>query len=145
MDFKGCLLLVSHDRYFLDKLSDHIFIFEEKGKIKDYYGLYNEYAEKKFREAKELGEEKKQQKTKITAKQKSGKKKLSYKEQKEYELLEKEIEELEIERVKIENQLNSGITDFEELKKLSEQIKEIIDEVDNKTMRWMELDELKNQ
>ena len=144
MDFKGCLLLVSHDRYFLDKLSDHIFIFEEEGRIKDFYGLYNEYAEKKVQEEKYLESEKKQQETKKTGKQQV-KKKLSYKEQKEYELLEKEIEELEIEKVNLENQLNSGITDFEKLQKLSEKIKEIIDEIDNKTMRWMELEELKEQ
>ena len=144
MNFKGCLLLVSHDRYFLDKLSDHIFIFEGEGKIKDFYGLYSEYIDKKQKEEKELEKEKKLLNVEKPAK-KQVKKKLSYKEQKEYETLEDEIQKLEIEKTELENKLNSGITDFEELQKISGKIKEILELIDEKTLRWMELDELKDQ
>jgi ATP-binding cassette subfamily F protein uup len=135
-------LLVSHDRYFLDKLSDHLFIFEEHGRIKDFYGSYQDYQKKKWEAAKQKDKEEKELKTLKEIKNKP-KKKLSFKEQKEYENLEREIEALEIEKKNLEDRLNSGITDYEELTKISQAIERIMEAMDEKTMRWMELEELK--
>jgi len=140
--YKGCLLIVSHDRYFLDKLSDHIFIFENYGKIKDHYGTYQKYKEKKLQEEKIKERGKKSEK--ITKQEKKTvKKKLSYKEQKEYEQLLLDIARLEKEKADLEAELNSGITDFEKLQSLSEKIKSIMELTEEKTIRWMELEELK--
>ncbi len=148
MNFKGCLLLVSHDRYFLDKLSDHLFIFNGDGNIKDFYGSYKNYRQMMLDKEKEQRELKQQQKKEQSADipaKKSVKKKLSYKEQKEYEQLEKEIDALEKKKAALEVEINSGITDFEHLQELSEQIKKIMEIIDEKTMRWMELEELKEK
>jgi ATP-binding cassette subfamily F protein uup len=143
MNYKGCLLIVSHDRYFLEKLSDHLFIFEENGKIKDFYGPYKEYRQKLS--LKEKTEEKEKKVTKNKIEKKQVKKKLSYKEQKEYETLETEIAELEEKKKKLEEELNSGITDYEKLQAISEEINTLIEKIELKTLRWMELEELKEQ
>lgn len=148
MNFKGCLMLVSHDRYFLDKLSDHLFIFEGNAKIKDFYGSYKAYRQQKQdleKKQKDLKQTEKKQQRQKEAVKKSVKKKLSYKEQKEYEQLEKEIETLEQQKTLLEKELNSGITNFEALQNLSEQIKTTIELIDEKTLRWMELEELKEK
>ncbi|MBC8320757.1 MAG: ABC-F family ATP-binding cassette domain-containing protein [Bacteroidetes bacterium] len=141
--FKGCLILVSHDRYFLDKLVDHLFVFEGEGRIKDYHSNYTEYklmVEDKDRQLKsELVSEKKENKKNI--KRSAEKKKLSYKEKLEYESLIIDIEALENEKESIEKIIGSGETAYEELEKLSVRIGEIIDSIDQKTLRWMELDE----
>ena len=141
--FQGCLILVSHDRYFLDKLVDHLFVFEGDGKIKDYHSNYTEYRlmmDEKERQAKsELSSEKKE--IKNTSKKPVEKTKLTYHEKKEYELLMGEIDDLEKEKLTIEEKLNSGDTDYEELEKLSIRIGRVIELIDQKTMRWMELDE----
>ncbi len=148
MNFKGCLLLVSHDRYFLDKLSDHLFIFQGNGKIKDFYAPYKEYRQMKLEEEKrqrELKQQLKKEQPAGSSGKKPAKKKLSYKEQKEYEQLERDIEVLEQQKTTLENEINSGITDFEQLQKLSEQIKTLMETIDEKTLRWMELEELKEK
>jgi ATP-binding cassette subfamily F protein uup len=142
LNYSGCLILVSHDRYFLDKLTDHLFIFEGNGKIRDYYGSYTKYSFEKEQE-KRLDEKKNKQQlpeTKKTTKAKV-KTKLSFKEQREYESLEKEIEQLEKEKAATETLLNSGIQDYEKLNKLSSRIGELMELIDIKTLRWMELDE----
>lgn len=142
LNYSGCLILVSHDRYFLDKLTDHLFIFEGNGKIRDYYGSYTKYSFEKEQE-KRLDEKKNKQQlpeTKKTTKPKV-KTKLSFKEQREYESLEKEIEQLEKEKAATETLLNSGIQDYEKLNKLSSRIGELMELIDIKTLRWMELDE----
>ncbi len=148
MNYKGCLLLVSHDRYFLDKLSDHLFIFEGKGKVKDFYGPYKAYRQQLLEAEKVQKEqhqaEKKEQLSK-TAEKKPVKKKLSYKEQKEYEQLEQDIDALEKEKAALEARLNTGITDFEILQEISGKIKAIMNQLDEKTLRWMELEELKER
>jgi len=116
--------------------------------VKDFYGPYKEYRQLQLdseRAQKELKQsQKKEQQLKATEK-KALKTKLSYKEQKEYETLEKEIEELEQQKTALEEELNSGITDFEILQKLSEQIKGAINSIDEKTLRWMDLEELKEK
>jgi len=148
MNFKGCLLLVSHDRCFLDKLSGHLFVFKGDGEIKDFYGPYKEYRRRMLEEEKELKELKQNQKREESAKateKKRVKTKLTYKEQKEFEQLEKEIEMLEQQKAELETELNSGAGDFEVLQKLSEEIKTVLEAIYEKTLRWMELEELREQ
>ncbi len=140
--FKGCLILVSHDRYFLDKLVDHLFVFEGDGKIKDYHSNYTEYKflkdEKDRVERAKLSDNKE---VKKIVKQPGKKTKLTFHEKKEYELLMNDIESLEKEKVDLEEKLGSGEADYEELEKMSTRVGELIELIDNKTMRWMELDE----
>ena len=140
-DFKGCLLLVSHDRYFLNRLTEHLFVFEGDGKIKDLYGNYNDYKALKEQEEKELRKQQVQEKEPEVKKTKPSSKKLSFNEKREYESLEKEIGQLEQEKATCEQVLNSGTTDYEELEKASTRVGEIIQLLDEKTLRWLELDE----
>ena len=141
MSFSGCLILVSHDRYFLDKLTDHLFIFEGNGKVRDYYGSYTKYSFEKEIESSESQNQKKVVESKKTIQKPKVKTKLNYNEQREYETLEKEIEKLETEKTEVETAMNSGNLPYEELNKLSERISELIELIDEKTLRWMELDE----
>jgi ATP-binding cassette subfamily F protein uup len=149
MDFGGCLIIVTHDRYFMDKLVDHLFVFEGEGFIRDFNGKYREYREfkhlqelEKEKEKKEGKQEKvKEEKAKKKANNTNDKRKLSYKEQREYESLEGEIEQLEEEKDQLTEKLNSGALDHEELQKTSEKLGEIIDLIDSKTERWLELAE----
>ncbi|NTU95404.1 MAG: ATP-binding cassette domain-containing protein [Bacteroidales bacterium] len=150
LNFQGCLLIVSHDRYFLDKLADHIFVFEGKGLIKDYVGKYTEYreqvkeaereAELSAKEAKVLAREKAVESADSAVNEdKFQKKKLSFKEQKELEKLEKDIESLEKEKSSLEAALSSGTLSSEELTKSSVRIAEVIAHIDSKSDRWLEL------
>jgi len=142
-NFKGCVLVVSHDRYFMDKIVDHLLVFEGQGRVKDYPGNYTQYRD--WREQKD-DEEKQQKKTvKAVAEPvvvKDRPRKLSYKEQKEYEALEFEIEKLEKEKAEVEAQLSSGTRTGPEIEKLSVRFSEIGVQIDEKTFRWMELSEL---
>jgi len=142
MGFKGVLVIVSHDRYFLDKLTDHLFVFEGDGGIRDYYGSYTAFhflQEEKKRKA-EGKNEVAGKKEKLAAKKLKGSKtKLSYKEQQEYNSLEPEIEKLETEKDALEEELGSGKLDFAELDKKSKRVAEIIALVEGKMERWMEL------
>lgn len=142
-EFGGCLLIVSHDRYFMDNLVEHYFVFEGNGVIKDYNGTYAEYkAEKLLEEQEKLAQtELKKQKTSTPKQTKSDPAKLSYAERKEFNKLEKEIEELEIRKQAIEDEMNSGITDYEKLNELSNQFGEIKDEIEEKELLWLELSE----
>ncbi len=143
--FAGCLILVSHDRYFLDKLIDHLFIFEGNGKLKDFYGRYTEYRDTKD----EINKQEKEQKAiakkaKIATKKSQNvktKTKLSYKEKIEYDSLEKDIQDLDIEKVELEAALGTESTNYAKLENISKRIGEIIELIDEKTFRWMELDE----
>ncbi|MBB3698804.1 ATP-binding cassette domain-containing protein [Flammeovirga yaeyamensis] len=145
--FQGCVIVVTHDRYFMDKLVDHLFIFEGDGVIKDFNGKYSEYraylgeVEKEKKQA--LREEKKLEEKKTV--QKTVTKKLSYKEQKEYEALEAEIETLESQKEELEGKLSDGsVTSPDEIREVSEKLGEVMEEADEKMMRWMELDEIAN-
>ena len=144
--YKGCLILVSHDRYFLDKLVDHLFVFEGDGKIKDYHSNYTEYRfmmdEKEKQLKSKLSSDKKEKKKSIS--KPIEKKKLTYHEKIEYDSLIKDIESLEDEKATIEHKIGSGEASYDELEKLSIRIGVVIDSIDNKTMRWMELDEYVN-
>ena len=146
-EFNGTLIIVSHDRHFLDKLADHLFIFCGDGKVKDFVGSYSEYREY-------IKEYEAQQKSAARAAEKTAKapsqaaprlqtkRKPSYKEQKEFEQIEKDLEALAAEKTELENALNSGTLKFEELQAASERIGEIIAETDEKELRWLELSEL---
>ena len=140
--FPGCLVLVSHDRYFLDKLCDHLFIFEGKGQIKDHYGFYSDYQPQttEFKEFEDKAKNNGIKENKVNIPQES-KKKLSYKEKAEYEELSHEIEALEREKQDLEELMNSGENDYEKLRKASDRIALIIELIDEKSMRWLELDE----
>ena len=144
-EFPGCLVIVSHDRYFMDRLVDHLFVFEGDGVIRDFPGNYSQYRmEQKFgaeekpipRSNLENGEA-----SPINQTSTGRKKQLSYKEKREFELLEKEIEDLGLEKERINAQLNSGIAPFEELQQLSQRIGEVTRLLDEKEMRWLELSE----
>ncbi|MBK6983502.1 MAG: ABC-F family ATP-binding cassette domain-containing protein [Bacteroidetes bacterium] len=155
LDFQGCVLIVSHDRYFLDRLVDHVFAFEGNGVVKDFPGNYSEYRQWKYDSEDEAEELAKEQKLKeiISANDSvveqpvkqvaetivSEKKKLSYKEQKELESLDVELPQLETKKLEIETLLASGITDVKEIEKLSKQFTFISTQIDEKTMRWLEL------
>jgi ATP-binding cassette subfamily F protein uup len=143
-DFPGCILIVSHDRYFMDRLVDHLFAFEGEGEIRDFPGNYSQY-----RMWKQLEENKPQpaQKPATTVLHKenktaeSPKQKISFKEKTEFEKLEKEIPALEKEKKLLEVKLNNGSMEFEKLQETSEKISDLIVLLDKKEMRWLELSE----
>ena len=146
-EFSGSLIIVSHDRHFLDKLVDHLFIFCGNGLVKDFVGSYSEYREyiKEF-ESEQRSRERAQEKA---AKEREGKisqpeapvrkKKLTYKEQREMEQLEKDLEALSNEKKELENKLSSGSLPFDELQAASERIGSIMEETDEKELRLLEL------
>ena len=149
-EFGGSLIIVSHDRHFLDKLVDHLFIFCGNGLVKDFVGSYSEYREyikeyeaeqKSAARAQEKAEKDKNSKEASKAANFTQKKKLTYKEQKEFEQLEKDLEALATEKAAIEESLGNSNMTFEELQKASERIAEIIELTDEKEMRWLELSE----
>ena len=146
VNFKGCLIVVSHDRYFMDKVVDHTFYFEGDGKIKDIIGNYTSYraylkkAEKKAKQAEKAPIV--VPKVKVEVNDEEPKRKLSYKEKEEFKALEKELETLGTENKKLIEQLNSGIEDTEQMKMVSLRMAEINQLIDEKEMRWLELSEL---
>lgn len=140
LDFQGCLLIVSHDRYFMDRLVDHLFVFEGGGKIRDYPGNYSQYREW-LKEKETIPAEEKKPDLPKQAQAQSQKRKLSYKEQREFEMLEKELANLEAEKKEISEKLSSENLPFEELQKLSERIVQITAAIDEKELRWLELSE----
>ena len=150
-EFNGSLIIVSHDRHFLDKLVDHLFIFCGNGLVKDFVGSYSEYREFiKDYEAEQRSQARAEEKA---AKDKAAKeaartaqaeapakkKKLTYKEQKEMEQLEKDLEDLAMEKSELESQLNSGALPYDQLQKASERIGKILKETDEKELRLLEL------
>ncbi|MBP3317087.1 MAG: ABC-F family ATP-binding cassette domain-containing protein [Alistipes sp.] len=148
--FKGCLMIVSHDRYFLDKTVDHLFIIREDGNVKDFVGHYSEYREyikeeeaEQNRQAK-LAAEKLQQHNKPQTEKPATtrRRKLSFKEQKELESLESEIPQLEQEKANLEHSLSSGVLSHDELTTAAARIGEIIELLEEKEMRWLELSEI---
>ncbi len=146
--YKGCLIIVSHDRSFMDHIVDHLLVFEGEGKIRDYHSNYTQYRlEREAKEAK-LKEESRREKATLAPQQKplpdlQPKKKLTYKEQKEYEALTEEIDRLNAERTTLERQLSDGtMTDAGAITEASHRIGEIIALLDEKELRWLELDEV---
>ncbi len=143
-DFSGCAVIVSHDRFLLDKVCDHVFVFEENGKIKDFYGNYTAYYRQRIAEQKKKNQEEKEKKEAACQVQKEKKtpSKPSYKQLKEYETLEAKIEELEKEKSNVLEKLNNGNTSIEELQNLSVRFGEIENELEEKSMQWLELGEI---
>ena len=139
LEFKGCLIIVSHDRYFMDKLTDHIFVFKGGGVIDDFYGNYSDFREKKKEEEKELKSVKKEKYSPVKAEEK---RKVSYKEKYEYEQLEKEIAILEKEKEELESSLLNPNLDVEIIIENSKILSDIVNIIDKKSSRWLELDEL---
>lgn len=137
--FNGCLVLVSHDRYFMDHLVDQLFIFEGDGVIRPFNGNYSDY-----RTFIEEQEEVKNKPAVVQLKEegKAGKKKLSYKEKQEFEQLQNELQKLEQRKSELTAILNSGVTDHQKLQELAGQVQQITETLDDKTLRWLELSEL---
>ena len=143
-EFKGSLIIVSHDRYFLDKCVDHLFVFEGEGRIKDFVGQYSEYRE--YMKEREDAERQAQRSTAQPKAQQqrthdTSKRKLSFKEQRELEELERDLASLAQERATLEAELNAGTTDYARLTEISSRIEEIIATTDIKELRWLELSE----
>ena len=143
-DFPGCVIVVSHDRYFMDKVVDHLLVFKGEGEVKDFPGNYTQYREWSAlqpRESKEVVETKEVKDNKLP---KETKKKLSYKEKREFEQLEKEIAALEEEQRQLEEALCSGTLSVDELTEKSKRLPLLKDELDEKSMRWLELSEIES-
>jgi ATP-binding cassette subfamily F protein uup len=138
--FSGCVLVVSHDRYFLDEVVDHVFVFEGLGKIKDFPGNYTQYYQWKQQTEKEILQ-KKQPEKKEKPKNAPTQKKISFNEKLEFEKLEKEIGQLEAEKKEIETFMSSGNLSSDDLHKKSERIGEILKLLSIKSDRWFELAE----
>ena len=141
LEFAGCLVIVSHDRYFMDRLVDHLFVFEGEGEIRDFPGNYSQFREWQKSQEETRAEEKKtiSQKQALPA---AVKKKLTFKEQREFEILEKEIRALENEKSAITQKLSDPTVDFGELQQLSQRIGEVTGLIDEKELRWLELSEM---
>lgn len=142
--YKGCAIIVSHDRSFMDNLVDHIFVFEGEGRIRDYHSNYTEYREARQLMERNAQRQRKEEKPRYE-RPKSDKPRATYKQQKEYEQLTAEIEALTAERKEIESMLSSGTeTDSDKITEASKRIGELIATLDEKEMRWLELDEIIN-
>lgn len=139
-EFPGCLLIVSHDRYFMDRLVDHLFVFEGDGAIRGFPGNYSQYRSKQLKDEITIKKPEEKQ-TEQPAKEKN-RRQLTFKEKREFELLEKEISDLSKEKEVITEKLNSGSTSFEELQQLSVRIGEVTRLLDEKELRWLELSEV---
>lgn len=139
-EFEGCMITVSHDRYFMDRLVDHLFVFEGEGQVKDFPGNYTDYRENVAADGKlKIDKPKLKDPVKDRA---SEKRKLTYNEKKEYDTIESVIDVLEQEKVAIGAQFNDTGLDAGKMKELGVRLKEIDEEIAFKTNRWMELAEL---
>ena len=157
-DFPGCVIVVSHDRYFMDKVVDHLLVFKGMGDIKDFPGNYTQYREWEKLQPNEsksarsgAGKDSREARSSSPASSSSstagdvassGKRKLTYKEKRELEQLEKDIEALEVEKKQIEEALCGGTTSVEEITTMSKRLPVLNDELDEKSMRWLELSEI---
>lgn len=140
--FRGCVIVVSHDRYFMDKVVDHLMVFNGQGDIRDFPGNYSDYRDWKEARAQKEKEAEKPQEEKTTRVRLNDKRKMSFKEKREFEQLEQEIAALEEEKKKIEEDFCSGVLSVEELTDKSKRLPEVNDLIDEKTMRWLELSEI---
>lgn len=145
-NFGGCLIIVSHDRFFMDKLVDHYFVFEGNGVIKDFHGTYDEYREeilKRMSSSPKSEEKKTVSKTKTAPEDEENDQpqKLSYNERRKFNKLEKEIAKLEKEKSKLEEKMNSGDLDYGELNELSNEFEALKEELEEKELIWLEMAE----
>ena len=151
--FQGCVIVISHDRYFMDKVVDHLLVFNGNGKIKDFpgnYSQYREWIEEKQKEEREqlkisqTSQKKEVEENKSQRRNHTDTQRLSYKERREMEILEKEINALEEEKKTLEEALCSGALSIDELTEKSKRLPVLNDELDEKSMRWLELSEIEN-
>lgn len=148
LSYQGCILIVSHDRYFMDKLVDHLFVFEGDGVVRDFPGNYTQYREWEKDQSEKGKEEVRNEPKPVETPVEEVKpaaapaKKMSFKEKRELELLEKEIADLETEKKQIDEQMASGTLPYEKLEPLTRRAGEIIGLLDEKGMRWLELSEM---
>jgi len=144
-DFPGCVIVVSHDRYFMDKVVDHLLVFKGNGEIKDFPGNYTQYREWQSLQPKDTGTPiapKESANPKESKESREPRKKMTYKEKTEFERLEKEIAALEAEQQQLEEALCSGTLSIEELTEKSKRLPLLKDELDEKSLRWLELSEI---
>ena len=141
-DFPGCVIIISHDRYFMDKVVDHILVFKGEGEIQDFPGNYTQFREWDSLQPADTSKEEKREKTPIKSYRSEEKKKMSYKEKREFETLESEIAKLETDISNLEAELCSGNLSIEELTDKSILLPKLKKELDDKSMRWLELSEL---
>ena len=145
-NFKGCVSVVSHDRYFMDKVVDHLLVFNGQGDIRDFPGNYTQYRE--WKESRAHLEKKKEKQVSQSHEEKTvkvrqdGKRRMSFKEKREFEQLEQDIVTLEAEKKVLEEALCSGCLSIDELTEKSKRLPLVSDLIDEKTMRWLELSEL---
>lgn len=142
LQFKGCLMIVSHDRYFMDKLVEHLFVFKGGGEIQDHYCTYSDYRKSAAKSSKEI--QNKPEKKKIKQLESDQPKKRTFSQRIEYEKLEKEIEKLEKEKAEIENALMDSKMDYDLMISKSNRLGDVMNLIDEKSFRWMELDEIGN-
>lgn len=141
-NFKGCVIVVSHDRYFMDKVVDHLLVFKGQGDIRDFPGNYSDYRDWKLARAEHEKEAAKPKEEKTQRVRLNDKRRLTFKERKEMEQLETEIATLEDEKKSIEEALCSGTLSVDELTEKSKRLPLLNDELDEKSMRWLELSEI---
>ena len=142
-DFPGCVIVVSHDRYFMDKVVDHLLVFQGNGKIDDFPGNYTQYREWCSLKSKdEQPDNSKNEKRERSTYRNEGKRKMTYKEKTEFAQLEKDIAALEEEQQQIEEALCGGNTSIDEITRMSKRLPELKEELDEKSMRWLELSEI---
>ena len=142
LKFKGCVMVISHDRYFMDKVVDHIFVFNGQGDIRDFPGNYSDYREwKEMKERHERSQQKPVKTKPVQTSKPTEKTKLTYNERREFERLEQEIAQLEEEKIQLESDLSSGTLSVSEVTDKSKRYSALLDELDAKSMRWLELSE----
>lgn len=145
-DFPGCVIVVSHDRYFMDKVVDHLLVFKGNGEIKDFPGNYTQYREwasmEDSRESRSSSDSRESRETSKSSYRHDDRRRLSYKEKREMEQLEKDIAALEAEKKQIEEALCGGTTSVDEITAMSKRLPVLNDELDEKSMRWLELSEV---
>lgn len=145
-DFPGCVIVVSHDRYFMDKVVDHLLVFKGNGEIKDFPGNYTQYREwasmEDSRESRSSSDSRESRETSKSSYRHDDRRRLSYKEKREMEQLEKDIAALEAEKKHIEEALCGGTTSVDEITAMSKRLPVLNDELDEKSMRWLELSEI---
>ena len=142
-DFKGCVIVVSHDRYFMDKVVDHLMVFNGQGDIRDFPGNYKQYrAWKELQEEVKKEEDEKPEEDKHERVRHNETRKMTFNEKREFEQLGKDIDRLEEEKEKLESELASGSLEVEQITEFSIRLAEVNDDLDEKSMRWLVLSEI---
>lgn len=146
IDFPGCLLIVSHDRYFMDKLVNHVFVFGNEGEIADFPGNYTQYRNevlevKKADKERELAIKNAKKAPEAPSQKKENERKLTFEERKTFNRLEKEIEKLEALKISLQEKMANSSADFEQLAKFTKELKELGEKIDEKTLEWLEFSE----